>query len=188
MQNEDPVNLHRSCSMRPLPGWVPTPLLLLPGLLLVACGDPPPPETVADDEAPARSIVQVAQAAGQFSALLQAVEAAGLTETLQDEGPFTVFAPTDGAFASLPDEVVDELMGDPDALAEILLYHVVPGEYTVADLRGLDELESAQGAVLTLEDGPRGLTVQGVNMLTTDIRADNGIIHVVTAILSPEDS
>jgi uncharacterized surface protein with fasciclin (FAS1) repeats len=164
-----------------------TALLVVPAVLLVGCGEGPdaPPPDAAPAEGPPRSIVDVAVAAGQFSALVNAVEAAGLTETLRNDGPFTVFAPTDGAFSALPEAVVDELMADPDALAEILLYHVVPGEYTLADLRDLTELETVQGGVLRIEDGPRGLTIDGANTLTADIRADNGIIHVMTQVLTP---
>lgn len=164
-----------------------TSLLVVPVFLLVGCGESPDtaPADAAPSDAPTRSIVDVAVAAGQFSTLVNAVEAAGLTETLRNDGPFTVFAPTDGAFSALPEAVVDELMADPDALAQILLYHVVPGEYTLAELRGMTELETVQGGVLQIEEGPRGLTIGGSNTLTADIRADNGIIHVITEVLIP---
>lgn len=153
----------------------------------VACGDSPEPRPSDErPDRPAASIVEVAQVAGQFSALLRAAEAAGLAETLAQDGPFTVFAPTDGAFANLPEGLMDELLEDPEALANILLYHVVPGTYTVADLREESELESAQGQTLRLETTREGLTINGTYMLTSDVRASNGIIHVITRVLVPE--
>jgi uncharacterized surface protein with fasciclin (FAS1) repeats len=157
--------------------------------LLSGCGESPetsPRDTASNaDGARQNTIVDVAAVAGQFSTLLTAVEAAGLTETLRDDGPFTVFAPTDGAFAELPDGLVDELLEDPDALAQILLYHVVPGEYTVRDLREISELETVEGSMLRIDDQARGLTVNGATMLTSDIRAANGIVHVLTTVLVP---
>jgi len=152
----------------------------------VACGDAPEPRPSDDrPDRPAASIVEVAQVAGQFSALLRAAETAGLASTLAEDGPFTVFAPTDGAFAALPAGLMDDLMEDPDALADILLYHVVPGTYTVADLREETELETAQGETLRFESTREGLTINGVYMLTSDVRASNGIIHVITSVLVP---
>jgi uncharacterized surface protein with fasciclin (FAS1) repeats len=157
-------------------------LLALPG-----CGDTqesaPAPEARA--EGPQASIVETAQVAGQFSALLRAVEAAGLTATLQNDGPFTVFAPTDGAFARLPDGALDDLLQDPEALAEILLYHVVSGEYTQEELRDLDSLQTVQGGTLALVNTPQGLLIGGSNILTANVRARNGIIHVITEVLIP---
>jgi uncharacterized surface protein with fasciclin (FAS1) repeats len=154
-------------------------------LLLSGCGDPeaaPPADTERSQE---NSIVAVAQAAGQFSDLLRAVEAAGLTQTLEQDGPFTVFAPTDGAFAGLPDGALEELAQDPDALAEILLYHVVPGEYTEAELRELTSLETAQGGTLEISVTREGVTIDGANILTANVPAANGIIHVITTVLMP---
>ncbi len=155
--------------------------------IISACGESPgsAPDQADRAERAAPSIVQVAQVAGQFSTLLRAVEAAGLTETLAEEGPFTVFAPTDGAFADLPEGLLDSLVADPDALGQILLYHVVPGTYTVAELREHSELETAQGETLRIEDTPRGITVNGAYLLTADIRASNGIVHVITSVITP---
>lgn len=156
-------------------------------LFISACGDTEQAAPAADARAdgPQASIVETAQVAGQFSALLQAVEAAGLTATLQNEGPFTVFAPTDGAFQRLPDGALDELLQDPEALADILLYHVVSGEYTQEELRELDSLETAQGGTLELDNTPQGLLVGGSNILTANVRARNGTIHVITDVLIP---
>ena len=156
-------------------------------LFISACGDPEEagPAAEARADGPQASIVETAQAAGQFSALLEAVEAAGLTATLQNEGPFTVFAPTDGAFARLPDGAMDDLLQDPEALSEILLYHVVSGEYTQEELRELDSLETVQGGTLELEDTRQGLFIGGSNILTANVRARNGIVHVITEVLIP---
>lgn len=156
-------------------------------VLLLACGESSPPPAQAGNTAQRSlgNIVDVAQVAGQFSTLLAAAEAAGLTETLRGEGPFTVFAPTDGAFSELPEGTVESLLADPQALAQVLLYHVVPGTLKVADLRGLSEVETAQGGRLTLAVTPQGLTINGEYLLTSDISASNGIIHVITAVLTP---
>jgi len=168
-------------------GWVASMVFVMGGALILAgCGDAPQgDEPAARSQGPSNSIVEVAQVAGQFSALLRAAEAAGLAETLHEDGPFTVFAPTDGAFADLPEGVLDDLMDDPDALAEILLYHVVSGEYRLEELRGMSEIETLQGGFLVLEDGPRGLRIDGSNTLTTNVGARNGIIHVITEVLTP---
>ena len=134
---------------------------------------------------PQASIVETAQAAGQFSALLRAVEAAGLTETLREDGPFTVFAPTDGAFANLPDGALEALLDDPETLARILLHHVVPGVLTLAELRNMTVLETAGGGTLEVGSTPQGLLIGGANILTADVRASNGIVHVLTQVLLP---
>jgi uncharacterized surface protein with fasciclin (FAS1) repeats len=168
-----------------------TTAVLLGGILVLAAacgeaGEGPPADAPRSGTPPAQnSIVEVAQAAGQFSALLQAAEAAGLVETLQEGGPFTVFAPTDGAFANLPEGALESLLDDPDALADILLYHVVPGEYTLAQLRDLSRLETVQGAVLEITSTRQGLLIGGASILTADVRASNGIIHVLTQVLLP---
>jgi uncharacterized surface protein with fasciclin (FAS1) repeats len=129
--------------------------------------------------------VEVAQVAGQFSNLLRAATAAGLAETLANDGPFTVFAPTDGAFADLPEGTLEGLLEDTDALGQILLYHVVPGTYTVAELREQTELETVQGQLLRIASTADGLTVNGTYLLTADIRASNGMVHVITSVLTP---
>ncbi len=172
---------------------VSPPLISTLGLLaLGACagdqGDAPSPGAQASAERAAPSIVGVARVAGQFSTLLAAVEAAGLTSTLEEDGPFTVFAPTDGAFANLPEGTVEGLLDDPDALATVLLHHVVPGRLTQAELRGRSELETAGGTTLQVRNTEQGITIEGTYLLTADVGASNGIVHVITSVLVPGSS
>ncbi len=162
------------------------PLALAALAALGGCGDASDAPTPARTAQPSLgNIVEVAQAAGQFSTLIAAAQAAGLAETLANDGPFTVFAPTDGAFRALPEGTVDALLADPETLAGILLYHVVPGTLKVADLRRTTELRTVQGEVLTVAETPQGITINGTHMLTSDVSASNGVVHVITAVLVP---
>lgn len=153
-------------------------------------------ETITEETeaaAPEGNIVDTAVAAGQFTTLTSALESAGLVETLQGEGPFTVFAPTDDAFAALPDGTVDELMADPTGdLAEILQYHVIADEVWAADVMEMDGqmVETVQGTELTVEvDGENVSLVDAagnsVNVTHTDIESTNGVIHVIDGVLMP---
>lgn len=170
---------------RRAPSGIPGGLLLL----VAACGgsgDAAPNATErAAPPRPVPNIVEMAVAAGQFSTLLAAVEAAGLTGTLQGEGPFTVFAPTDGAFSALPPGTVEALLQDTEALKGVLLHHVVPGRLTVRDLRERTTLETVDGRLLQVAVTERGVTINGAYMLTSDVGASNGIIHVMTSVLVP---
>ena len=131
-------------------------------------------------------IVDTAVAAGNFTTLLAAVEAAGLVETLKGEGPFTVFAPTDDAFAALPEGTVEGLLADPEALAAILTYHVVPGKVMSTDLSDGMMAPTVNGAEVTIgTDG--GVTVNGANVVTADVEASNGVIHVIDAVIMPPE-
>lgn len=145
--------------------------------------DQPRQEATAD-------IVDTAIAAGDFSTLVTAVQAAGLEDTLRGEGPFTVFAPTDAAFAALPAGTLDSLLADPDALADILLYHVVSGEVLAEDVVGLDSATAANGDSIAIEVVDGTVVLNGsANVTATDIMATNGVIHVIDAvILPPEDA
>jgi len=131
------------------------------------------------------TIVDVAVEAGSFTTLVAAVEAAGLAETLSGEGPFTVFAPTDEAFAALPPEIVEALLlpENQDVLAEILTYHVVSGEVLAADVTA-GEVATVQGEEITLAVDD-GVTVNGANVIATDVLASNGVIHVIDAVIIP---
>lgn len=134
-------------------------------------------------------IVDTAVAAGSFETLVAAVQAAGLVETLKGEGPFTVFAPTDDAFAALPEGTVESLLMEEnrDQLIAILTYHVVPGKVMSSDLSGEMMVGTVEGSEVTI-DATSGVTINGANVVTADIEASNGVIHVIDAvILPPED-
>lgn len=131
------------------------------------------------------SIVATADAAGDFTTLLAAAEAAGLVETLEGEGPYTVFAPTDDAFAALPEGTIEGLLADPEALSEILLYHVVPGEVTSDQVVTLESATTAQGSDLAIRVEGDSVFVNDARVITTDIQASNGVIHVIDAVLLP---
>ncbi len=131
-------------------------------------------------------IVDTAVEAGNFTTLVAAVEAAGLVETLKGEGPFTVFAPTDDAFAALPEGTVEGLLEDPEALAGILTYHVVPGAVMSGDLEDGMMAETVQGQSVTIGISYGDVTVDGANVVTADIEASNGVIHVIDAVIMPE--
>ena len=130
-------------------------------------------------------IVATASAAGSFTTLVAAVEAAGLAETLKGDGPFTVFAPTDEAFAKLPEGTVEALIGDPERLREILLYHVVAGKVTSEQVVALDRATTASGADLDIEVADGTVRVNDANVVKTDIETSNGVIHVVDTGILP---
>jgi uncharacterized surface protein with fasciclin (FAS1) repeats len=133
-----------------------------------------------------KDIVDTAVEAGNFTTLVAAVEAAGLVETLKGEGPFTVFAPTDEAFAALPEGTVEGLLEDIDALTAILTYHVVPGKVMSGDLSDGMMAETVEGSSITIgTEG--GVTVDGANVVAADIEASNGVIHVIDAVILPGD-
>ncbi len=131
------------------------------------------------------TIIDVAAAAGTFETLLAAAAAAGLVEALDGEGPYTVFAPTDDAFAALPEGTVEALLADPEALAEILLYHVVPGVVTAEQVVTLSEAETALGESVEIRVDDGTVRVNGATVVATDIEASNGIIHVIDQVLLP---
>jgi uncharacterized surface protein with fasciclin (FAS1) repeats len=134
--------------------------------------------------AQAADIVDTAVSAGQFNTLVAAVKAAGLVETLKGKGPFTVFAPTDAAFAKLPPGTVDALLKDKAKLASILTYHVVSGKVMAADVKA-GQVKSVQGSMLTLKtDG--GVTIDGAKVVAVDVAADNGVIHVIDTVILPK--
>jgi uncharacterized surface protein with fasciclin (FAS1) repeats len=143
-----------------------------------------PTAVFAQDE-PA-DIVDTAVAAGDFNTLVAAVQAAGLVETLKGEGPFTVFAPTDEAFAKLPAGTVDALLADPEgALTTILLYHVVPGKVMSTDLSDGLEAATVQGEPVTFTIADGGAMVNDANIVAADIETSNGVIHVIDTVILP---
>ena len=134
-----------------------------------------------------KDIVQTAMGAGTFNTLVAAVKAAGLVETLQGKGPFTVFAPTDAAFAKLPAGTVESLLANPDKLAKILTFHVVPGKVMAADIVKAKRAtpKTANGATLDVVVRDGGVRVNGANVVTADVVASNGVIHVIDTVLIP---
>jgi uncharacterized surface protein with fasciclin (FAS1) repeats len=138
-----------------------------------------------DHRAAQPDIVDVAIAAGSFDTLVAAVGTAGLGETLRGEGPYTVFAPTDEAFAKIPKDQLDALLADREKLVAVLTYHVVPGRVTAKDVMGLSSAKTVQGQSVTIatEDGVR---IDGATVIQTDIEARNGVIHVIDTVIFPE--
>jgi uncharacterized surface protein with fasciclin (FAS1) repeats len=135
------------------------------------------------------NIVDTAVEAGQFTTLATALEAAGLVETLKGPGPFTVFAPTDEAFAKLPDGTVETLLKpeNRDQLTAILTYHVVPGSVMAADVVTLDEAETVNGKMLNISTSGNSVMVNDATVTATDIAASNGVIHVVDSVILPPE-
>jgi uncharacterized surface protein with fasciclin (FAS1) repeats len=131
-----------------------------------------------------KNIVETARDAGTFTTLIATIDRAGLESTLAGEGPFTVFAPSDEAFAQLPEGTVDSLLAEPAKLAKVLTYHVVPGRVTAADVVGLTTAPTVNGEELPVSlDG--SVHIDGARVLNADIEASNGIIHVVDRVLLP---
>ncbi|HEX9259679.1 MAG TPA: fasciclin domain-containing protein [Acidimicrobiales bacterium] len=171
-------------------------------LVIAACGDDSgdsSAETTASTAAPTttaggagttaamgeKDIVDTAVAAGGFTTLATALEAAGLVETLKGPGPFTVFAPTDEAFAKVPKETLTKLLANKEALTRVLTYHVVTAKVMAADVKpGEVEMASKDKATIKVDGGK--VMINDANVVKTDIVASNGVIHVIDAVLLPE--
>jgi len=146
------------------------------------------PLLVSSIQVRAQDIVDTAVSAGQFNTLVAAVQAAGLVETLKGEGPFTVFAPTDEAFAALPEGTVETLLKPEnlEQLVAVFTYHVIPGKVMSTDIAGQAlQVESVQGSSLSV-DATNGVTVDGANVVAADIETDNGVIHVIDKVVLPQ--
>lgn len=139
--------------------------------------------------APTKDIVDTAVAAGSFNTLVAAVKAAGLVDTLKSKGPFTVFAPTDKAFAKLPAGTVETLLKpeNKDQLIAILTYHVVPGAVKAADVVKLSGAKTVQGQQVDIKVAGGKVTVDGANVVKTDIETSNGVIHVIDSVILPSE-
>ena len=138
--------------------------------------------------AKAADIVDTAVSAGQFETLVAAVKAADLVEALKGEGPFTVFAPTDEAFAKLPEGTVESLLlpENKEKLVAVLTYHVVPGKIVYSDVQGaVAKPETLQGSTVTVDGTYSGPTINGANIVSPDVMADNGVIHVIDQVILP---
>ncbi len=148
-----------------------------------------PDATVSQEPAaPTSDIVETAAAAGSFKTLVAALEAADLKGTLQGDGPFTVFAPTDEAFAKLPAGTVEDLLKpeNKEKLRAVLTYHVVAGKVMAADVVKLTAAKTVQGSDLTIATSGGGVTVDGASVTKTDIETKNGVIHVIDAVVIPK--
>ena len=135
-----------------------------------------------------KDIVDTAVGAGSFTTLVAAVQAAGLEETLRGDGPFTVFAPTDEAFAALPEGTVENLLKpeNKDQLVAILTYHVVPGKVTSADVVKVKEAKSVNGKGIPIAVNDGKVKVDNATVVTPDVMASNGVIHVIDAVIIPD--
>ena len=144
-----------------------------------------PAAAIAGD--PAKDIVDTAVENGSFNTLVAAVQAADLVDTLKGEGPFTVFAPTDEAFEALPDGTVEDLLKpeNKDKLTAILTYHVIPGKVMSGDIAGKTlEVETVEGSTADI-DATDGVKIDAATVVTADVEASNGVIHVIDAVIMP---
>lgn len=158
------------------------------GLAIVFCaasGVVPPQEK--DAQAAGMDIVDTAVAAGSFTTLAKALTEAGLIATLKEAGPYTVFAPTDEAFAKLPAGTLEGLLKDKAKLQKVLLYHVVAGSVKAKDVVKLSEATTAEGQTVQIVTDANGVKVNQANVIKTDIEASNGVIHVLDAVIIPQD-
>ena len=142
------------------------------------------PSATATDNA-RKDIVQTALDAGSFTTLATALTEAGLVETLQGKGPFTVFAPTDEAFAKIPQAELKKLLSDKEALTKVLLYHVVSGEVTSSEVVKLQKAASVEGSDIMIKTKDGSVYVNGAKVITADVMASNGVIHVIDTVIMP---
>ena len=165
-------------------------LLVAVPLVLAACGSSSDESTPAASPSPsmaAKDIVDTAVGAGDFTTLVTAVTAAGLVDTLKGEGPYTVFAPTDAAFAAVPKETLDALLADPKgALTDVLTYHVAAGKVMASDLSDGMMIDTVNGAQLKVKINADGtVMINDATVVTADIETSNGVIHVIDTVLVP---
>jgi uncharacterized surface protein with fasciclin (FAS1) repeats len=139
----------------------------------------------AHDDDPTMNIVETAVSAGTFNTLVAAVKAAGLVETLSGPGPFTVFAPTDEAFAAIPEAQLNALLADKEALTAVLTYHVVAGTVLAEDVVKLSTAQTVNGQSLTIKMMDGGVMIDGAHVVATDILTTNGVIHVIDKVILP---
>ena len=177
------------------------PLLLVVALIAAACAAPAPEEVPTEEPQPTATpmpepteepmeepmdIVDTAIADGRFTTLVAAVEAAGLVDALKAEGPLTVFAPTDDAFAALPEGTLDALLADIPLLTDILLYHVVEGKVMAEDVVELSQAMTLQGQYVDIRVEDGSVFIDDAQVIITDIETSNGVIHVIDAVIQPE--
>lgn len=139
-----------------------------------------------DNKMMKKDIVDTAIAADDFNTLVAAVKAAGLVETLKGEGPFTVLAPTDAAFAKIPKADLDALLADKEALTKVLTYHVIPAKAKAADVVGMSSADTVAGQAVSISVDGDTVMINDAKVIKTDIMASNGVIHVIDTVLMPE--
>ncbi|MBL8206079.1 MAG: fasciclin domain-containing protein [Blastocatellia bacterium] len=157
--------------------------LMLVGIVAFGAAMMPVGATKNNDQ---KDIVDTAVAAGSFKTLAAALQAAGLVETLKGKGPFTVFAPTDEAFAKLPAGTVEALLKDKEKLTKILLYHVVAGNVMAKDVVKLKSAKTVQGSSVKINVSSGKVMVDNANVVKTDIATSNGVIHVIDSVILPQ--
>jgi uncharacterized surface protein with fasciclin (FAS1) repeats len=163
------------------------------GLLAAACtgNDSDDGAASADDrptttvEAPEQTIVDVAAGEPDFSSLVDAVKTAGLAETLGGEGPFTVFAPTNEAFAAVPQDQLRAILADREQLTALLTYHVLPAKVMASDLQPTQTVPTVEGDTVDIQVNGSSATINGCNIVETDVTASNGVIHIIDCVLVP---
>ena len=155
--------------------------VLAAGLVLAVPGT-----TRGQEAGPTMNIVETAVSAGSFNTLVTALKAAGLVETLSGEGPFTVFAPTDEAFAQIPADQLNALLADKEALTAVLTYHVVAGAVMAEDVVKLGSVETVNGQSLDIKVVDGKVMVGGAEVITADIETTNGMIHVINKVILPD--
>jgi len=157
-----------------------TPIAVAAAMILPGTGPETPPEN------PTQNIVEVASNADAFSTLVTAVKAAGLVETLSSGGPFTVFAPTNEAFARIPKADLEALLADKEALTAVLTYHVVPGKVMAKDVVNLSSATTVNGQDIEIKAWDGKVMIDGATVTSTDIEATNGVIHVIDRVILPD--
>ncbi|OPY18098.1 MAG: Fasciclin domain protein [Methanomethylovorans sp. PtaU1.Bin093] len=168
--------------------WVIVILLIAFSLMLSGCTEQPEEQPEAGNESTVteqKDIVQTAIDAGSFNTLVTAVQTADLVETLSGEGPFTVFAPTDDAFAAVPKETLNGLLANKTELTKVLTYHVASGKYMAEDVVSMGNITTLEGNMLDVEVTNEGVFVGGAKVIQTDIECSNGVIHVIDTVLIP---
>ncbi|AFZ03659.1 fasciclin domain-containing protein [Calothrix sp. PCC 6303] len=179
-----------SGSSTPAPEVTPTPAPeAIPAPAPEAAPTPKSPSPSSEGNSQGKNIVATAEANGSFKTLTKALKAAGLTETLEGNGPFTVFAPTDAAFAKLPKDALADLLKpeNKEVLVKILTYHVVGGQVLSSDLKSGEVKSSEGGAINVKVDPATGVTVNDAKVVQADVKASNGVIHVIDNVILPPD-
>jgi len=160
--------------------------ILSPALVAASLLIPGPVSHPEGGDEPTMNIVELAMSTGTFNTLVAAVKAAGLVETLSGEGPFTVFAPTDEAFAQIPAADLQALLADKASLTAVLTYHVVPGKVLAEDVVGLSSAKTVNGQSVQIKVWEGKVMVDGATVVSTDIEATNGVIHVIDKVILPK--